>query len=189
VAFCLMTDIITPMFASSSLPLPNDPTTQVRSWFSENQLAAVLMGASQVLSVSSLAAFVHTAGGPRSRPWGFAAVACMLVSSACAWVLAGVAAASSLSTVDALRSVNFVAGGTAHVLALGVFVLIASRAAPFGRPLRVLARVAVVVCALSVSSLLVFEGAAFILLGRLLCMVWTVSAGVAILRRVRRAAR
>ncbi len=191
----LATDFVTPNFASSTLPLPNDPVADVRDWYADNQLAAVLMGVTQFLSVSSLAAFVTRLPGvvrtvaqqvaaERARIWGLAAVALMMLSSALAWLLAAMAPSASLDTVSVLRTSNFIAGGTAHVLALGVFVLLAARMPGFGKPVRVLAYVAAVVSALSLSSLFFFQGAAFILLGRLLCMVWTVSAAVSITRRM-----
>jgi hypothetical protein len=123
---------------------------------------------------------------PRARPWGLAAAALMIVSSICAWTLAAVAPDASLGTVDLLRTTNFIAGGTAHVVAIGVFVFIGSRTGGFGRGLRALAVVALVISVLSLSSLLVFQGAVFILLGRLLCMVWTIGAGVSRARRSRR---
>lgn len=186
VAFYLVTDLVTPLFASTSLPLPNDPVSQVRAWFIDNQLAAVLMGAGQSMSVLFLGAFTLALGVRRVRRWGFLAVGLMLASSGCAWVLAGVAASASLDTVEGLRTASFVLGGTAHVLALGVFVFVASRADGFGRPLRVLAVVALVACGLSLSSLLIFQGALFILVGRLLCMAWAIGAGVSLLRRPRR---
>jgi hypothetical protein len=56
----------------------------------------------------------------------------------------------------------------------------------FGKPVRVLAYVAVVPAVLSLSSLFFFQGAAFILLGRLLCMIWTVSAAVSVTRGMAR---
>ncbi len=190
----LATDFITPNFASSSLPLPNDPVSEVRAWYAENQLAAVLMGVTQLLSVCSLGVFVArlgVTGSPaqpkafeRARPWGFGAVALMVLSCALTWLLAALAASASLDTVSALRTSSFIAGGTAHVLALGIFVLLASRMPGFGKPVRVLAYVAVVPAALSLLSLVFFQGAAFILLGRLLCMIWTVSAAVSVSRRM-----
>jgi hypothetical protein len=70
------------------------------------------------------------------------------------------------------------------VFALGVFVLLASRTPGFGKPVRVLAYVAAVPALLSVVSLVWFQGAVFILLGRLLCMVWAVSAAVSSIRRL-----
>ena len=186
VTFYLVTDLATSTFAATSLPLPNDPVGQARDWFAGNQLAAVLMGASQAVSVLFLAGFAIALGVSRARTWGLVAAALMIVSSICAWTLAAVAPTASLDTIDLLRTANFIAGGTAHVVALGVFVFVASRAGVFGRALRLLAVIALVISVLSLSSLLIFQGAAFILVGRLLCMVWAVSAGVSVLRLRRR---
>jgi len=193
-------DFVVPNLASSALPLPNAPAEEVRAWFAENQLAAVMTGVCQVLSVACLAGFVAllgrtavTAGiawpANRARAWGFAAVALMVLASVLSGLLAALAPSASVDTVTLLRTANFVAGGTAHVLALGVFVLLAARMPGFGRPIRVLAYIAAVPALLSVVSLVWFEGAAFILLGRLLCMVWTISAAVSVTRQLSRTTR
>ena len=193
----LATDFVTPNLASSSLPLPNDPVGEARAWFADNQLAAVMMGVTQFLSVLGLAAFAAglpgVAGTPaqaeaaeRARPWGLLAAALMMLSSVLACLLAALAPTASVDTVSMLRTSNFIAGGTAHVLALGIFVWLASRMPGFGKPVRVLAWVAVVPAVLSLSSLIFFQGAAFILLGRLLCMIWTVSAAVSVTRGLAR---
>jgi hypothetical protein len=193
----LATDFVTPNLASSSLPLPNDPVGEARAWYADNQLAAVMMGVTQFLSVLGLAAFATrlpgVAGTPaqaeaaeRARPWGLLAVSLMMLSCVLAWLLAALAPSVSVDTVSMLRTSNFIAGGTAHVLALGIFVWLASRMPGFGKPVRVLAWVAVVPAVLSLSSLLFFQGAAFILLGRLLCMIWTVSAAVSVTRGLAR---
>jgi hypothetical protein len=185
IAFYLLTDVLTSSFATTGLPLPNDPSSQVRDWFADNQAAAVLMGASQAVSVLFLAGFVVALAIPRARPWGLVATGLMIASSGCAWALAAVAPSASLDTVEVLRRGNFITGGTAHVLALSGFVFIASRDGAFGRAKRVLSVVALVISALSVSSLLVFQGAAFILLGRVLCMAWTLSVGISLVRQRR----
>ncbi len=193
----LATDFVTPSLASSSLPLPNDPVGEARAWFADNQLAAVMMGVTQLLSVLGLAAFAtglpgvagtraQTEVAERARPWGLLAVALMMLSSVLAWLLAALAPSASVDTVSMLRTANFIAGGTAHVLALGIFVWLASRMPGFGKPVRVLAWVAVVPAVLSLTSLLFFQGAAFILVGRLLCMIWTVSAAVSVTRGLAR---
>jgi len=193
VALYLATDFVTPNLASSALPLPDDPARQVRDWYAENQLAAVMIGVTQLLSVCALGAFAvllpRTARSAaqltstrRARPWGLVAVAVMMLSSVLGWVLAAVAPAASLDVVSALRTANFVTGGTAHVVALGIFVWLASRTPGFGKPVRGLGAVAVVVAFLSLSSLVWFYGAAFILLGRLVCMLWSVCAAVSIIR-------
>ena len=56
---CYLTvDFVAPDLASPSLALPNDPVGDVREWYAENQLAAVVQGVSQTLSVSALARLV-----------------------------------------------------------------------------------------------------------------------------------
>ena len=175
---------VTPAFASSSLPLPDDPTAEARAWYVENPLATVLIGVCQLASVACLAGFVKVLGN--ARRWGYAAVGLMVLSSAASWLLAAVAPDASLDTISVLRTFSFITGGTAHVVALGVFVWLASRAGGFGRGVRGLAWVALVPSVASLISLVVFEGAALILLGRLLCMIWTVSAAVSASRAIAR---
>lgn len=186
-------DFVAPNLASSALPLPDAPLAEARAWFAENQLAAVTLGLCQLLSVSALAVFVTRLGaiaratrrpGTTATRWGLAAVALMVLASVCMWVLAAVAPSASLGVVSVLRTGNFIAGGTAHVLALGVFAVLASRLPGMSRPVRVLGYIAAVPAVLSVVSLVWFEGAVFILLGRLLCMVWTVTAAVSVTRRL-----
>jgi hypothetical protein len=106
------------------------------------------------------------------------------VTSLLGWLLAAVAGDASLTTVDALRTANFVTGGTAHVVALGIYVLIAARIPGFGKAVRVFGVVAAVPAIASLVSLIWFQGAALILLGRLLCMAWTISAAVGARRLV-----
>jgi hypothetical protein len=190
----LIVDFVVPSLASSALPLPNDPASDVRTWYAENQLAAVAQGACQFLSVAALAlfvvrlrtftAFTRQEATPRATPWGLAAVGLMMLSSVFGWLLAALAPDASLDTVSVLRTANFVAGGTAHVLALGVFVLLSSRIPVMSRPMRILGIVAVTPAALSLLSLVWFQGAVFILLGRLLCMIWTISAAISLTRRM-----
>lgn len=194
----LSADFIAPTLASSALPLPNAPLEEARAWFTENQLAAVVLGACQFLSVSALAVFVtrlkRLAGPPqhaaaaRATPWGLAAVGLMMLASVFMWLLAALAPSATLGAVSALRTANFVAGGTAHVIALGIFVVLASRIPGMSKPIRVLGYVAATPAVLSVVSLVWFQGAAFILLGRLLCMIWTISAAVSVTRRLSKGA-
>jgi hypothetical protein len=185
----LCTDVVTSKLASSALPLPNVPAGEAQAWFAANRAATVMMGVCQLLSVACLAALVHglrraatgsrqAAAVRRARPWGLAAVALMACSSVLAWVLAAVAPTAPTAVIGVLRTASFITGGTAHVVALGVFVLLASRIPGLGKALRVLAWVAVVPAVASLISLFVFEGAALILLGRLLAMVWIITAAV-----------
>lgn len=196
VALYLSTDFVAPNLASSSLPLPNDPVAEVRDWFAANRLAAVMIGVSQFLSVSFLAGFVaslraavtserQAVAAAKARLWGLVAVGMMMVSTVCSWLLAAMAPTASLDTVSVLRTVNFISGGTAHVLALGLFVVLSARIPGMSKPVRVLGYVAAVPAVLSLLSLVVFQAAAAILLGRLLCMIWAISAAVSLIRRGR----
>lgn len=175
VAFYFATDFVAPNLATSAPPLPDDPVRAVGDWYAENQLAAVMIGVSQFLSVCCLGAFAL--GLPRAarsdaqhdslrraRTWGLVAMALMMLSSVLGWLLAATAPTTSLDT------------------ALGIFVWLASRTSGFGAPVRGLATVAAVVAVLSLASLLWFYASAFILLGRLLCMLWTICAAASILR-------
>ncbi|MEU8801617.1 hypothetical protein [Spirillospora sp. NPDC048819] len=195
--FYLSVSFVTPSLASDALPLPNDPAAETRAWYAGNAAAAVATGVCQLLSVAFLALFVQglvrAAAGPereriagRARAWGYGAVALMAASSVLSWTLAAVASSASVDTVSVLRTANFIAGGTAHVVALGVFVLLASRMPGFGKGVRGFAWVVAVPAVASLISIVVFEGAALILLGRLLGMIWTISAAVSVTRGLSR---
>src|SRR3954453_7873008 len=162
----LSVEFIGAPLASSDLPLPNDPVTDTRAWFGANAVAATVMALFQALSVTGLHCFAITLRGSaadetqgaavdQARRWALLATALMYLASACNWVLAAVASEASLDAVSVLRSVNFIAGGTAHVLALGLFVWVAARASWFGRGHRVLAGTVLVCGILSVSSIVV----------------------------------
>jgi hypothetical protein len=193
----LSNDLVVANLAASTLPLPNAPAAQAQHWFADNPSAAVMTGICQLLSVSCLAAFAVTlrratatadqrAAARKATPWALIAVAGMALSSLLSWLLAAFAGSSSLSTVAGLRTASFIAGGTAHVAALGIFVLLASRIPEFGKAVRVFGVVAAVPAIASLVSLVWFQGAALILLGRLLCMIWTISAAVSATRRISR---
>ena len=195
--FYLSTDFVVPNLASSELPRPDAAAEVARSWFADNPAAAVMIGVCQVLSVACLAGFAlslrrisvtpgQASAARRAMPWAWVAVVCMVLSSVLSWVLAAIASTASLGAVDALRTGSFIAGGTAHVVALGVFVLLASRIPGFGKAIRVFAVVAAVPAIASLVSLVWYNGAVLILLGRLLCMIWTISAAVSVLRRTSR---
>ncbi len=189
VAFYLANDLVTPIFASSALPLPNASGSVVKEWFATNQAAAILSALLQVLSVACLAVFAvrlralePTNALQRIVRFAFAATGMMVVSSGYGLALAALAPTGSVGPVEFLRSANFIAGGTAHVVALGLFAMLASRAAGVTKPLRVLAYVVFGAAVLSLSSLVVFQGAAFILLARLLGMVWVISVAASVAR-------
>lgn len=195
----LLVSFIPPALASDSLPLPSDPAEETQAYFAGNAADVVATAVLQALSVSFLAIFVHALGraavtpeqraaAAKARPWGYGAVVAMLVSSTLSLVLAATASSVSVDTVSVLRTANFIAGGTAHVVALGIFVLLASRTPGFGKGVRRFAWVVAVPAVASLISLVVFEGAALILLGRLLAMIWAITAAVSITRHSSRPA-
>jgi hypothetical protein len=196
----LGSDFFIPNLASTPMPLPNAPSVQTQTWFADNTLAAVLLGVCQLLSVLCLGGFAlqlrrtastaaQVAAARRATPWGLTAVCAMALSSLLAWILAASASGASLGAVGALRTSSFIAGGTAHVVALGIFVLLAARIPGFGKAVRVFAVIAATPALVSLVSLVWFQGAVFILLGRLLCMVWIVCAAVSATRRMARGIR
>ena len=181
--------------ATAPLPLPGAPAEQVYAYMTGNAPAVALTALCQLASVAGLLVFVLAARralGPagddrrvrQGQVVGVVAVLLMVVSSALGLVLAATASTLSVDTVVALRTANFLSGGVAHVMSLGVFVGLTRTAFP-GRGIRVLGVIAAVPALLSVVSLAWFYASVLILLGRLLCMVWTVAAGVALVRRAR----
>ena len=196
-ALYLASDLVVASLASGPMPLPNAPAEQMRTWIVHNTSAAVLLGACQLLSAACLGVFVvalqrtastaaQAGAARRAAPWGLAAVAAMAVSSVLSWVLAGAASGASTGTVAALRTASFITGGTAHVVALGVFVILAARVPGFGKAVRIFAVPAATLAITSLVSLVWFQGAVFILLGRLVCMIWVICAAVSTTRRVTR---
>lgn len=193
-AFYFSVDIVQSAVANASLPMPNAPDDEVYHYFVTNQAAGALIAVAQLLSVGGLAVFigyVRRILGPATEPravWGqragWAAVAAMVVSVGLSLVLAFAATDMSVGTVVAIRQATFIAGGVAHVVLLGTFVGLLGRELPH-RGLRVFGIVAMVPALVSLISLVWFYGNAFILLGRLLCIAWTVAAGIALVLAAR----
>ncbi|TDQ00919.1 hypothetical protein [Labedaea rhizosphaerae] len=177
-------------FASSALPLPNASGAEAQAWYVRNGLSATVSAICQLLSVLCLGLYAavlrRTGRIDKQARWAYAAVAMMVLSCLLSWAMAAYAGSVSAETLGALRTANFITGGTAHVALLGVFVLLAAKAGGFGKGIRVFAWVAFVPAVASVVSLVVFQGAALILLGRLLCMAWTLVAAIAVARADRR---
>ena len=167
------------------------PAAEAQAWFTQNGLSAAVSALFQLLSVLSLGAFaanLRRAGrvDAKQTRWAFASIGMMVLSCLLSWGMAAFAGSMSADTLGVLRTANFITGGTAHVALLGVFVLLASKAGGFGKGVRVFAWVAFVPAVASVISLVVFQGAALILLGRLLCMIWTLTAAIVVARANRR---
>lgn len=199
VACYLAVDLVARPVATAPLPLPGAPPGEVYAYLTTNAAAVALTALCQLASVGGLLAFVlvvRRALGPAGEDRrvrggqvaGGVAVLLMVVSSGVALVIAARAATLPIGTVVGLRTANFVTGGVLHVMSLGVFVWLTRTAFP-GRGIRVLGAVAAVPALLSAASLAWFEASVFILAGRLLCMAWTLAAGVALVRLGRSPAR
>jgi hypothetical protein len=143
--------------------------------------------------VAGLAPALRAAGAAWLPPVGYVSTAAMVVSSALSGVLAVVAASAGDATVTVLRQASFYAGGVGNVVLLGLFVfgtaLVLGRELLFGKPTRWFGFVAGTLAMLSVLSLAIYYANAFLPVGRVLSMVWTVVAGVVVYRRVRAESR
>lgn len=198
-AFYLAMDLVGELVSAPPLPMPNAPAAKVHAYMVNNGSAVVLTGLVHLVSVTGLLAFVRSArrlldssvDTPLARWAGRAgrlAVLMLAVSIALGFILAAAASSLTADTVNVLRTASFLAGGVLHVMSLGVYVRLTSLALP-GRGIRVFGLIAAVPALLSVTSLAFFYANALILLGRILCMLWIVTAGITLFRATRKAVR
>ncbi|MCW3840517.1 hypothetical protein ONA70_10460 [Micromonospora yasonensis] len=192
----LTVNIATRVLSSDAMPLPGVPKAEVYEYFRTNTSSSLAIGVLQGLSVLGLAVVVAgrltgagsdgISAGSRRRRWalaaGIVAVLSMALSALLSVVLGIVAPGGSVDTVVTLRDLSFVLGGVVHVVALGVFVWLVSRARGWTRPVRVFGVAAAVPAMLSVVSAVWFYGSVLLPVGRLLCMAWVVAAGISLLR-------
>ncbi|MHA6631256.1 hypothetical protein ACU61A_37970 [Pseudonocardia sichuanensis] len=182
------------------LPLPGSPASEVAAFYSANPIAVGTTAGLQIISVACFAMFVawlapalRAAGAAWLPPVGYLSTAAMVVSSVLSGILAVLAPSASDSAVTVLRQSSFYAGGVANVVLLGLFVfgtaLVLGRERLFGKPTRWFGFVAGTLAMASVSSLAFYYANAFLPVGRVLSMVWTVVAGVVVYLRVRAANR
>lgn len=181
-----------------SIPLPGAPQDQVYAYLVSSTGASFATGVLQGLSVLGLAVVLVSPvrkvdrDEPTSRPRvvatvaGGIAVLAMLITVTLSIVLGVSASTASPGTLVALRNAAFIAGGVVHVVALGVFVLLVSRAPRWSRSVRVFGLVAAIPAILSVASTLWFYASVLLPVGRLLCMAWLVIAAISLPRPDRR---
>jgi hypothetical protein len=183
-------------FTDRDLPLPGSPASQVAEFYAANPAAVAITAVLQIVSVACFAVFVSglaPALRAADAAWlstvGYVSTAAMVVSSALSGTLALLASTSGDTTVTVLRQASFYAGGVVNVVLLGLFVfgsaLVLGRELLFGKPTRWFGFVAGTLAMLSVLSLAIYYANAFLPVGRVLSMVWTVVAGVVVFRRVR----
>jgi hypothetical protein len=185
VAFFLAGDVLRSILAAMPLPLPTAPATDVMQYYTTSWPAALAVGIVQILSAGALFVFagcvadvvqqVSSTARPTqvvTRVAGMPAAAFLLVSALLSLALIPVTVGSDLALVGALRTANFLTGGTLHVAPLGLFVgaasLAACKAGSLPRWIIWWGIVQAVVAILSLASLGVFPAALLILLGRMI---------------------
>jgi hypothetical protein len=187
--FYLAAGPISGALADRPMPLPTATAAETAAYFAANPGAITVLALLQVLSVACFAVFVAAVLSDRSGPGagrlrlvGYLSTAAMVVSSLLA-VAATVASRSApAETIDLLRQASFYAGGVVNVATLGGFVygaaLLLGRAGRLGRPTRWFGHTAGVLAMASVLSLGIYEASILLPVGRVLCMLWTVVAGL-----------
>lgn len=196
----LVVSPVSDALADRPLPLPGTGPSEVAAYFAANPAAVAASALLQVASVACLAVFIAAlapvlrgAGpeGARVPLLGYVAVAAIVVSSLLAGA-AAVVASRSAGVTYVLREASFYAGGVAHVVTLGAFVLgaalILGRRELIGVASRWSGYVAGALAMLSIVSLGVYYASVLLPVGRVLSMVATVAIGVALVRG-RRSAR
>ncbi|SDE12915.1 hypothetical protein [Glycomyces harbinensis] len=189
----LAVDFAVGAVGTGTMPLPGEDPEGVYEYLRANTTGSILTSVLQALSVLGLAVVVagpaaevgSPAGGGRRRAAvivGGTAVIAMLASAGLSIAMGLVADSSSMDTVVALRNIGFYTGGAAHIVALGLFVLILSGGEGWTRPVKVMGWVAGVPAVLSILSVFVFYASPLLPVGRLLCMVCLVVAGASLAR-------
>ena len=200
-AFFIAGDVLRGVLASLPLPLPDAPVEEAARYFDGSRTAVLVVGLCQILAAISLFVFAGCVVGVVRRarseggalpgaPWaltaagGILAATFLLICGLLGMALVPVAAGGDLGLVGALRSLNFLTGGTFHVASLGIFVGAASFAARRAKALPGwicwLGIALAVPAILSLASLAWYPANFFILLGRLLAFVWCIAAGIAL---------
>lgn len=190
----LTVDVAHSLLATTERPLPDAPVPAVVDYFAGERSAVLATGLCQLVSVAGLAMFCwglgRVAGPDRRRSLvAAAAVGSMVISALLIIVLAGVGSSASTDTVLLLRDLSFYTGGVVHVVTLGLLVgtvVWSGSSRPLTtRPVRWLGTFAASLALLSVLSVGIYYAAAFLPLGRVVSMIWSVSAAVSIARRRR----
>jgi hypothetical protein len=199
VAFFIASLVLGGVLASSPLPMPDAPAAQTARYYDDSRTAILVGGLLQALSAVSLlvftlcvAAVVRRGAGDRGAlsrlalGGGALAAVFLLLSVVFSAVLALVAAGENLALVDALRDLNFLAGGADHVSMLGIFVgtssVAASRAKALPRWISWLGFLAATLSLLSLASLVWFPATVLLPLGRLLSFAWSIAMSVVLIR-------
>jgi hypothetical protein len=197
VVLFLVGAVVSNVAASEVFPRPGDRVADVQAYFADNQGVTEVLALSQAGSAACLAVFAgvvavairrRAVDGSPEAAWclagGGLAAALLLFSAVVVWALSRQPVVASAAAVGALHRVAFAAGGTGHVVPLGILVGAASIAAlRSGWHGRWLARFGLASAAVSLLSVvtLVALGPLVVLIaiGRFSAFVYVVAAGFA----------
>jgi hypothetical protein len=186
--------VLTDLVATRPLPLPDAAPAATLDYFATDSAATAVSGACILVSAVGLALFTRAvaavaAPDPRRTVAGAVAIAAWTVSGLLGLLLAVLGPAGADDAVLLVRSLNFYAGGVVHVVALGAYVATLTLLRPgsrtFGPGVRRFGAVAAVCAVLSLVSIVLYPASILLPVGRLLCMVWSITAGIALARATR----
>lgn len=180
--------------ATRQLPMPDAPTAEILDYFAGEPLAVAASGIATLVSALGLVVFMRAVGAvappdPRRTVAGVVAAAAWLVCGLLGLLLAVLGPAGADGAVLVVRSLNFYTGGVIHVVALGAYVATLALLQPgsrmWGRGVRGFGWVAATCAILSIASIALYPASILLPVGRLLCMVWTIIAGIRLVRAPR----
>lgn len=189
-AYLLLSPVVS-LLGAGPAPLPDAPAEDIAAFARANPGVSIATAVMQTLSIIGLVIVITgqttRVAGPRRRrvtiAAGALAVAGMAVTNIT--LVSSTLLAPNLTdeTIAVFRQVSFFAGGVVHVVALGVFVLLVTQSRSWTRPVRVFGIIAAVPAVLSILSLAWYYASVALPVGRVLCMVALIIAGVSLLRR------
>jgi hypothetical protein len=185
--------LLSGVFADRALPMPDAAPADVLAYFAAEPDATAVSGITILVSALGLAVFMRAVGAVappdlRRTVAGAVAVAAWVASGLLSLLLAVLGATGADGAVLLARSLNFYTGGVVHVVALGAYVatlvLLRPGSRMFGRGVQAFGAVAAVCAILSIASIVLYPASILLPVGRLLCMAWTIAAGIRLIGRV-----
>lgn len=184
---------ITGAVSTGELPLPGAASGTVHEYLATNTTASLLTGVLQGVSGLGLALVVATLSRTGSsvtrlnalgRIAGWIAIAGLITSAMLSLLLGIVAPTAGVVLAATIRDVSFYAGGVVHVVALGILVLSVAATRGWSRPVRIVGWIGGSLAVLSLLSLAIYYASLFLPVGRVMCMVALVVAGISVARHV-----
>jgi hypothetical protein len=186
--------VIGGMITDRQLPMPDAPSAEVLAYYAAEPVASAVSGSVILVSALGLAMFVRAIAAiappdPRRTVAGAVAVASWAATGLLGLLLAVLGPIGPDGAVLLTRSLNFYVGGVTHVVALGAYVATLALLRPgsqmWGRGVRGFGWVAATCAILSIASIVLYPASILLPVGRLLCMIWTIVAGVRLIGRAR----